>query len=67
VSDSLGIPLIPYQVLRGTFATLMQKCGTIKDVQAMLRHTSPNLTLGTYMKALPESVNEAVKNLEQAA
>ncbi len=65
VSDSLGIPLVTYQVLRRTFATLMQKCGTIKDVQAMLRHTSPNLTLGTYTQALPESVKEAVRNLEQ--
>ena len=65
MSDSLRIPLVTYQVLRRTFATLMQKCGTIKDVQAMLRHASPNLTLGTYTQAIPESVKEAVRNVEQ--
>ena len=65
VADSLGIPLVTYQVMRRTFATLVQKCGTIKDAQAMLRHSSPSLTLGTYTQAIPESVKKAVRSLEQ--
>jgi len=42
----------------------MQKCGTIKDVQRMLRHSSPNLTVGVYMQAIPDSVKQAVNDLE---
>jgi len=64
VADGLKISLVTYQVLRRTFATWMQKCGTIKDVQRMLRHASPNLTVGVYMQAIPESVKQAVNDLE---
>jgi len=64
VADELKIPLVTYQILRRTFATWMQKCGTIKDVQRMLRHSSPNLTVGVYMQAIPESVKQAVNDLE---
>jgi integrase len=55
---------VTFQVFRRTFATLMQKCGTVKDVQRMMRHSSPNLTVGVYMQAIPDSVKEAVKSLE---
>ena len=53
-----------FQVLRRTFATWMQKYGTIKDVQRMLCHSSPNLTVGVYMQAIPDSVKQAVNDLE---
>ncbi len=55
-----------YQVIRRTFATLIQKHGSVKDAQTQLRHASPNLTVGTYMQAIPESVREAVNSFEQA-
>ena len=31
-----------------------------------MRHASPDLTLGTYMQAIPESVCEAVNRMEQS-
>jgi integrase len=65
IAQSLQIEGVTYQVLRRTFATWMQKCGTIKDVQRMLRHTSPTMTLGVYMQAIPESVKQAVNTLEE--
>lgn len=57
---------VDYRILRTTFSTLMQKHGTVKDIQQMMRHASPNLTVGTYMQAIPESVKEAVGSLEKA-
>ena len=61
----VGFLVVVKSVLRRTFATLMLKCGTIQDVQAMLRHASLNLPLGTHTQAIPESVKEAVRNVEQ--
>ena len=60
-----GLGHVNFQVLRRTFATVIQKHGTIKDAQAQLRHASPDLTLRTYMQAIPESVQEAVDSLER--
>lgn len=57
---------VDYRILRTTFSTLMQKHGTVKDIQQMMRHASPNLTVGTYMQAMTESVKEAVGSLEEA-
>ena len=54
-----------YQVLRRTFATVIQKCGTVKDAQAQLRHTSAVLTVGTYMQVMPESQKAAVEKLDE--
>jgi hypothetical protein len=42
LAEELGIDpaLITFEVLRRTFQTAMQKYGTMKDVQAHLRHAS---------------------------
>ena len=66
VAKGCKIGFANFQVLRRTFATLMQKHGSVKDAQAQLRHASPNLTVGVYMQAIPESVREAVNSFEQA-
>jgi hypothetical protein len=38
--------------------------GTIKDIQAHLRHAQPNVTAEVYMQAIPESVRSAVESLD---
>ena len=55
---------VNHQVLRRTFATMVQKCGTVKDAPAQLRHSSPTMTLGVYMQQIPESTKQAVEALD---
>jgi integrase len=56
---------VNHQAFRRTCATHLQKLGTIKDVQAHLRHATPMMTVGKYMKQIPESVKAAVESLDQ--
>lgn len=58
------LPYISYQILRRTFATQMQKCGTVKDIQRMMRHATPQLTAEVYMQPIGESVKAAVETLD---
>jgi len=37
----------------------------VKDAQAQLRHSSPNLTAAVYMQQIPESVRAAVELLDR--
>jgi integrase len=55
-----GITKLNFQVLRRTFSTLAQAHGTVKDVQRQMRHAKPDMTAGTYMQPIPESVREMV-------
>jgi integrase len=57
---SLGIPKLNFQVLRRTMATQAQKMGSVKDIQAHLRHALPDTTANEYMQELPESVQAMV-------
>ena len=41
-------------------ATQAQKMGSVKDIQAHLRHSRPDTTANEYMQELPESVQEMV-------
>jgi len=38
LAEKLGLPKLNFQVLRRTMATLAQKKGSVKDIQAHLRH-----------------------------
>jgi integrase len=62
LAETLGIDprLITFQVLRRTFGTTMQKHGSMKDVQAHLRHASITTTGNIYVQEIPESVRAAV-------
>ena len=62
-AKAAGLERVTLQAHRRTFATLIQKVGSVKDAQAQLRHASPQVTLGVYMKAIPESVPKAVEAL----
>jgi hypothetical protein len=62
LANELGIDpaLITFQVLRRTFGTTMQKHGSMKDVQAHLRHASITTTGNVYVQEIPASVRAAV-------
>ena len=62
-AEAAGLEEVTIQALRRTFATLIQKVRSVKDAQVQLRHASPQVTLGVYMKAIPESVRQAVEAL----
>ena len=51
-----------HQVFRRTCATHMQKLGTVKDIQAHVRHTTPAMTINEYMQEIPESVRAAAES-----
>jgi integrase len=56
---------VNFQALRRTCATRLQKHGNVKDIQAHLRHASPDVTAGVYMQEIPESVRAAVEALDR--
>lgn len=56
---------VTHQIFRRTCATQMQQTGTVRDIQAHLRHTSPHVTLERYMREIPESVRCAVERLDE--
>jgi integrase len=47
-----------FQVLRRTAATLAQSKGSVKDVQSLLRHRSPDITAEVYMQIVPETARK---------
>src|ERR1035438_6945528 len=63
LAEKLGLPKLNFQVLRRTMATLAQKMGSVKDIQAHLRHAKADTTANEYMQELPESVKQMVDSL----
>ena len=68
ISDKLEIPrkLVTFQVMRRTLGTDLQKHGTMKDAQTVLRHASIKTTANEYMQPIPESVRAALNSRTQA-
>lgn len=62
---ALGVPQVTHQCLRRTCATYLSSQGTVKDVQAHLRHASATTTLDIYVKDIPESRQAAVEGMAQ--
>jgi integrase len=62
VEEKLGLKL-NFQVLRRTAATLAQHKGTVKDIQGLLRHKKPDMTMGEYAQVIPESTRSMVNAL----
>jgi integrase len=60
LAESLGLPKLNFQVLRRTMATQAQSMGSVKDIQAHLRHAKADTTANEYMQELPESVKQMV-------
>jgi integrase len=49
LAKKLGLPKLNFQVLRRSMATLAQKKGWVKDIQAHLRHAKADTTANEYM------------------
>jgi integrase len=60
MAEDLGLEKLNFQILRRTMATHAQKMGSVKDIQAHLRHSRPDTTAHEYMQELPESVQQMV-------
>lgn len=60
LAEALEIPKLTFQVLRRTMATRAQNLGSVKDIQAHLRHSRADTTANEYMQELPESVQQMV-------
>src|ERR1035438_10212441 len=68
VARLYGIPerLVTFQVMRRTLGTDMQKHGTLKDTQSMLRHASIQTTGDVYVQTIEQSVLDAVNSRTDA-
>lgn len=68
IADKLGIPtrLVTFQVMRRTLGTDLQKYGTLKDAQRILRHADIKTTGNIYMQAIPDSVMKAINRRTKA-
>jgi integrase len=60
LAEKLGFPKMNFQIIRRTMATRAQSMGSVKDIQAHLRHAKADTTANEYMQELPESVKKMV-------
>src|SRR5260370_9427643 len=60
LAERLEIPKVNFQILRRTMGTQAQSMGSVKDIQAHLRHAKADTTANEYMQELPESVKRMV-------
>lgn len=57
---------VNFQAFRRSFATWMQRTGaSVKDVQGVMRHSTPDQTLKVYMREIPAGVRTAVDDLDR--
>jgi integrase len=68
IAGRLKVPrkLVTFQVMRRTLGTDLQKHGTMKDAQGILRHASIKTTANVYMQAIPASVRAAINSRTRA-
>ena len=68
ITDRLKIPreLVTFQVMRRTLGNDLQKHGTMKDAQGVLRHASIKTTADVYMQEIPASVRAAINSRTRA-
>ena len=63
LAEKLGFPKLNFQIMRRTMATQAQSMGSVKDIQAHLRHAKADTTANEYMQELPESVKRMVASV----
>jgi integrase len=62
----LGLPKISWHSFRHCNATLLDSVGTpLGTVQALLGHSTPEITRSIYLHAVPEDQRRAIDNLER--
>jgi hypothetical protein len=60
LAEELGFPRFNFQILCRTMATQAKSMGSVKDIQAHLRHAKADTMANEYMQELPESVQQMV-------
>lgn len=60
LGEKLGIAKLNFQILRRTMSTQAQRMGSVKDIQAHVKHSRPDTTAYEYMQEFPESVRQMV-------
>ena len=63
IRKKLGLSKLNFQVLRRTMATHSQHKGSVKDVQALLRHTTPDMSFTEYVQPITESTRQMVNDV----
>jgi integrase len=64
--ENLGLNGITWHLLRHCNATLLDRVGTpLGTVQALLGHSSAEVTRGIYIHSLPQDARQAVEKVEQ--
>jgi hypothetical protein len=63
IARELQLPKLTFQVIRRTIATLVQKEGTVKDVQGVIRHSRTATTTDVYMQEIPASVQSTINSI----
>ncbi len=63
LAERLSLPKLNFQVMRRTMAIQAQSMGSVKDIQAHLRHAKADTTANEYMQELPESVKKMVGSI----
>ena len=65
ICKALGLPRISWHSLRHSNATLLDSVGTpLGTVQALLGHSSPEITRDIYLHSLPAGARDAVEKVE---
>lgn len=60
LAEKLKVSKLNFQILRRTMATRAQRMGSVKDIQAHLRHSKADTTANEYMQELPGSLKQMV-------
>ncbi|MBA3913089.1 MAG: site-specific integrase [Acidobacteriales bacterium] len=65
IAIKLDLHKLTFQMLRRSYATraVAEQKGSLKDVQAQLRHSRPDTTLQNYVQEVPESVFASVNRM----
>ena len=64
LAKGLGLHGVTFTALRRTFATLASRYGSVKDLQAQMRHANFKTTMGVYAQTVPETQRAMVDQLE---
>lgn len=64
LAEKAGVQGVNFQTLRRTTATRGQRHGSVKDIQGVLRHSTPQMTVGVYMQEIPDGVRQAVQGID---
>ncbi|MDQ2776755.1 MAG: site-specific integrase [Acidobacteriota bacterium] len=62
IATKAGVPHVDFRIIRRSFSTLSQKHGSIKDAQALMRHSDAATTMGIYQQEIPKSVRAMAEN-----